>query len=143
MIKWKYFLTKRRLTPSAFVAARNIVSYDALTKHLTALGVEVPPFDEVNHLFAKAAKTDAAKTQAKAASVPPPPAPEPVQLEPEPVLEPPAADASPDQEPPPEVAADVEPESAPTKPGKAKRRVVRLQPDETVVSGSSDANGGL
>lgn len=53
MIKWKYFLTKRRLTPSSFVAARNITSYELLITHLNSLGVELPPFDEVNHLFMK------------------------------------------------------------------------------------------
>lgn len=53
LIKWKYFLTKRRLTPSAFIAARDISSYESLVAHLNSLGVEVPPFDEVNHLFSK------------------------------------------------------------------------------------------
>ena len=52
-LKWKYFLSKRRLTPSAFMTARGISSYDRLVKVLTQLDVEVPPFDEVGHLFLK------------------------------------------------------------------------------------------
>lgn len=52
-LKWKYFLSKRRLTPSAFMAARGISSYDRLVKVLSQLDVEAPPFDEVGHLFLK------------------------------------------------------------------------------------------
>jgi len=143
MTKWKYFLTKRRLTPSTFVASKNIVSYDALTKHLTTLGVEVPPFDEVNHLFAKAAKTDTAKTQVKASSVSPPPALKPVPLEPEPVPETDVVDTILAPVPPPVMAAAVDLKPEPTKPGKSKRRVIKPQPDETTVLGTSDADGEL
>jgi len=52
-LKWKYFLSKRRLTPSAFIEARKLNSYDALVGHLTSLSVEAPAFDEVAHLFRK------------------------------------------------------------------------------------------
>lgn len=52
-LKWKYFLSKRRLTPSSFMTARGISSYDRLVDVLTRLDVEVPPFDEVGHLFLK------------------------------------------------------------------------------------------
>jgi hypothetical protein len=62
MLKWKYFLSKRRMTPSSFIEARKITSYDSLAAHLTALGVETPAFDEVAHFFKK---TEPAKIDLK------------------------------------------------------------------------------
>lgn len=65
-LKWKYFLSKRRLTPSTFMTARRISSYDSLVKVLTQLEVEVPPFDEVGHLFLKPSQVpDVLPPQAK------------------------------------------------------------------------------
>lgn len=52
-LKWKYFLSKRRMTPSSFVEARKLTSYESLVAHLTALNIEPPAFDEAAHLFRK------------------------------------------------------------------------------------------
>ena len=52
-LKWKYFLSKRRMTPSSFVEARKLTSYESLVAHLAALNIEPPAFDEVAHLFRK------------------------------------------------------------------------------------------
>jgi len=66
-LTWKYFLSKRRMTPSSFVEARKLTSYESLVSHLASLHIEPPAFDEVAHLFRKnlatapSAPLDAAK----------------------------------------------------------------------------------
>jgi len=52
-LKWKYFLSKRRMTPSQFLETNKISSYDSLAECLQKLDIELPQFDEVAHHFTK------------------------------------------------------------------------------------------